>query len=249
MRKFLATEREAYRSLLKRTPPLMLTALVLSVVSMNLLANKELFRSDWIALDCGFLLSWAPFLIMDAVCKAYGGKDATRLSLLAIAVNLALFVIFKLVALTPGMWGAYYSTGSLDVNEALNDTIGGSTWIVLGSALAMAVASITNSIVNVTTARLVKRGGYASFAARSFISTMASQFVDNLVFALTVSVPLFGWSMRMVLFCSLSAAMFELLMEVAFSGIGYRLANRLDNTAQRKNKFINFLNRFKRNSK
>lgn len=227
LRTWITEEIHQYRTLLRRVHPFLLTVLVLSVVSMNLLANKELFRTPWIALDCGFLLSWVPFLLMDAVCKVYGGKAAVRLSLTAIALNLLIFLIFKLVSFTPGMWGEYYSTGSLEVNDALNRTIGGSSWIVLGSMLAMAVSAVVNSVVNVSVGRLFRKDNYGSFAARSFISTVVSQFVDNLVFALVVSVTLFGWTMRQSLVCSLTAAVFELIMEVLFSGFGYKLSKHL----------------------
>lgn len=228
IKSFLTAEYREYCSILKRVPSLLLTLLVLSVVSMNLLANKELFRADWIALDCGFLLSWIPFLIMDALCKVYGGKAAAKISILAIVINLLLFAVFKLVSLTPGMWGAYYDTGSEVVNEALNATVGGSTWIVLGSALAMAVSSVVNSAVNMSVAHLLKNDNYRSFAVRSFISTFVSQFVDNLIFATVVSMTLFGWSLKQSLICSLTAACFELLMEALFSGLGYRIARKMD---------------------
>lgn len=224
---FFKTEFEECRKLLKTVPSVLFAVLVLAVVSMNLLANKELFRTEWVALDCGFILSWIPFLIMDAVCRAHGGKAAARLSIIAIVINLALFAIFKLISLTPGMWGAYYASGSLQVNQALNDTIGGSTWIVFGSALAMAVASIVNSALNMLIARFIKRDGFGQFALRSFPSTVISQFVDNLVFALIVSVPLFGWNLRQALPCSTVAALFELSLEVVFSLFGYRISLRM----------------------
>ena len=221
---FLKEEYGRCRELLNRVPPLLFALLVLSTVSMNLLANKELLRTDWIALDCGFTLSWIPFLIMDAICRAYGGRDAARLSIISILINLTTFGIFKLTSLTPGMWGEYYSTGLAEVNRALNRTIGGSSWIVMGSAIAMAVASAVNSAVNVFVARFTKKDNYAAFAARSFTSTAVSQFSDNLVFSLIVSIPLFGWNIRQALVCSAAAAMFELVMEILFSGAGYRLS-------------------------
>lgn len=222
--KLIKTEYRAYRDILGKVPSLALTAFVLAVVSMNLLANKELFHTDWVALDCGFVLSWIPFLLMDCFCKVYGGRNALRISVLAIAINLLSFGIFKLVSLTPGMWGGYYATGLTEVNDALNETVGGSTWIVLGSAIAMAASSLANSLCNIGVARLMKSGGYGEFAARSFISTAIAQFIDNFVFALIVSVPLFGWSLKQAVFCSITAAGFELLMEVLFSGVGYRLS-------------------------
>lgn len=221
---FLKKEVGECCALLKSIPPLLLTVLVLSVVSMNLLANKELFRTEWLALDCGFTLSWIPFLIMDAVCRAFGGKAALRLSVISILINLVLFAIFKAVSMTPGMWGSYYDSGLYEVNDALNNTIGGSTWIVLGSAFSMAVASLVNSLVNMLVARFTRKDNFKAFAARSFISTAFSQFTDNLLFALIVSVPLFGWNMRQALICSVVAAGFELGTEILFSGLGFRLS-------------------------
>ena len=43
-----------FRSLLRTVPPLLVTLMVLSVVGMNLLANKSINTGvDWLALDCG----------------------------------------------------------------------------------------------------------------------------------------------------------------------------------------------------
>ncbi len=233
--KLIRSEYLAYRTILRKVPSLALTTFVLSVVLMNLLANKELFNYGWVALDCGFVLSWIPFLLMDCFCKVYGGRDALRISVLAIAINLLTFIIFKLVSLTPGMWGGYYETGLIEVNDALNGMVGGSTWIVLGSALAMAVSSAVNSFANMAVSGLIKSGGFREFAARSYISTAVSQFVDDFVFALVVSIPLFGWSMKQAVFCSLTAAGFELLMEILFSGMAYRLAGRWADQTDRNN--------------
>lgn len=224
---FIRKEIREYSALLDKIPTLLFTVLVLCVVAMNLLANKELFRFQWVALDCGFVLSWIPFTIMDAVCRAYGGKAATRLSILAIIINLLLFGIFKLVALTDGMWGAYYDTGMIEVNSALNATIGGSSWIVIGSALAMSASTIVNSSINMLVASFTKKDNYKAFAVRSFTSTAIAQFTDNLVFALLVSIPLFGWNFIQALLCSIVAAIFELGMEVLASGAGFRISLKM----------------------
>lgn len=219
-----------FQSTIGRIPSVVLTILVLTIVSMNLLANKELFRTEWVALDCGFVLSWIPFLIMDYLCKQYGGKTAAAVSIFAIVINLVFFVIFHLICLTSGMWGEYYATGLTEVNDALNATIGGSTWIVLGSALAMVVSSVVNSVTNVGIARLLQATGreasFGSFALRSWISTALSQVVDNFIFALIVSIPLFGWNLKQAFLCSTTAAAFELLCEVVFTPITYRLVKK-----------------------
>ena len=219
-------ELDDYRILLRNIPSLVLSLFVVSVIMMNLLANKELFTMRYLALDCGFCLSWISFLCMDMICKRFGGKAAAKISILALVINLCACLIFKLLSLTPGMWGAYYSTGMTAVNDALNATFGGSWYVVLGSSTAMLVAAITNSLINHGIAKRLTFGGYKAFAVRSFVSTGIAQFVDNLVFAFIVSYHFFGWTAPQVFFCSLTGAVMELLCEVVFSPIGYKVSKQ-----------------------
>ena len=60
--------------LLLRSIPSLITALfVVSIVSMNLLANKSIDTgTTWLALDCGIIFSWLVFLLMDVVTKRFG---------------------------------------------------------------------------------------------------------------------------------------------------------------------------------
>lgn len=220
---FIKRELEDYKLLLRSIPSLVVSLFIVSVIVMNLLANKELFSTPYLALDCGFTVSWVSFLCMDMICKHYGGKPAAKISILALAVNLAVCLLFNLVSRTPGMWGEYYSTESMDVNNALNATFGGSWYVVLGSSTAMLVSGICNSIINMFVARHFTQDNFVSFALRSYISTGIAQFVDNMVFALMVSYVFFGWSMTQVVTCSLTGAIAELLFEVVFSPIGYRV--------------------------
>ena len=228
----LRRELEDYKVLLRNIPSIVVALFFLSVVAMNLLANKELFTTDWLALDCGFTLSWISFLLMDMICKRFGAKAAMKLSIAALAVNLCVCGIFWLLSLTPGHWGEYYSFLDSDpavaqaANRALNRTIGGSWYVVLGSALAMLVSSAVNSLSNHLIAKHLQRNNYGSFALRSFVSTALAQFVDNLIFATVVSHIFFGWTWTQVLVCSLTGALMELLCEVVFSPLGYRMARQ-----------------------
>ncbi len=228
----LRRELEDYKVLLRNIPSIVVALFFLSVVAMNLLANKELFTTDWLALDCGFTLSWISFLLMDMICKRFGAKAAMKLSIAALAVNLCVCGIFWLLSLTPGHWGEYYSFLDSDpavaqaANLALNRTIGGSWYVVLGSALAMLVSSAVNSLSNHLIAKHLQRNNYGSFALRSFVSTALAQFVDNLIFATVVSHVFFGWTWTQVLVCSLTGALMELLCEVVFSPLGYRMARQ-----------------------
>ena len=215
---------EDYKVLLRSIPASTVTVFILSVVLMNLLANKELVSLPWLALDCGFTLSWVSFLCQDMICKRFGAKASVRVSILALAINLAVSLLFWLVSFAPGHWGAYYDTGSLQVDQAINATIGGSWYVVLGSSLAMLCSSFVNSHTNMLIGRIVDHGGFGGFALRSYTSTLVGQIVDNLVFAIVVSHTFFGWTWVQVLTCSLTGAVAELLCEVLLSPIGFRVA-------------------------
>ena len=217
-------EMEDYGILLRNIPSLVISLFIVSVILMNLLANKELFSVRYLALDCGFALSWISFLCMDMICKRFGAKAAAKISILALFINLCVVLVFKLLSMTPGMWGEYYSTGMPEVNDALNATFGGSWYVVLGSSTAMLCAAICNSLINHTVAQHLRIGGYKAFAARSFVSTGIAQFVDNFVFATIVSLHFFGWTWTQVIFCSLTGAVMELLCEVVFSPMGYKVS-------------------------
>lgn len=209
--------------LLRNIPSLTVTLFVVSVVAMNLLANKELISLPWLALDCGVSVSWLSFLCMDMICKRFGAKASIQVSVLAQLINLAVCALFWLMSLTPGMWGAYYDTGSLQVNQALNATFGGTWYVVFGSTLAMLCSSVTNSLLNEGIGKRLSRNNFGSFALRSYVSTFVGQFVDNFVFATVVSHVFFGWTWVQVLTCSLTGAVVELLCEVFLSPVGYRV--------------------------
>ena len=212
-----------YKVLLRSIPASTVTLFIVSVIMMNLLANKELISLPWLALDCGFAVSWVSFLCMDMVCKRFGARASIMVSVMALGINLGVSLVFWLLTLTPGMWGAYYDTGLLEVNDALNATIGGTWYVVLGSSCAMLTSSVVNSLLTQAIGRLEHKNTFGAFALRSYVSTGIAQFVDNLVFAVIVSHTFFGWTWLQVLTCSLTGAVAELLCEVFLSPVGYRV--------------------------
>ena len=149
---------EDYKVLLRSIPASTVTLFIVSVIMMNLLANKELISLPYLALDCGFVVSWVSFLCQDMICKRFGAKASIKISILALAVNLAVSLVFWLLTLTPGMWGAYYDTGLLEVNDALNATIGGTWYVVLGSSCAMRYAVETPRKVSAVKHRQMEEG-------------------------------------------------------------------------------------------
>lgn len=212
-----------YKVLLRNIPSPTVSIFVLSVVCANLMANKELVNFKFVALDCGFVFSWAMFLCMDVICKRWGAAASIKVSILALLANLSVCAIFALLAKTPGMWGEFYATENIQVNDALNATFGGAWYVVLGSALAFLVSSVVNALLNSAIGRSVKKRGFLSFALSSYVSTIIAQLVDNILFATVVSKVFFGWTWTQVFVCSAIGAVCELLCEVLFSGIGYKI--------------------------
>ena len=210
------------KTLFRSIPSVTLALFTLSVVLMNLLANKTIFESAWIAIDGGIVMSWLTFLCMDVVTKAFGPKAAVKMTVFALIVNLFVCLIFYLVSIIPTETD--YS--------GFNLIFGGTWFILLSSSVAFLASGIVNSVLNWAVGRLFRRNpdGKLAYVCRCYISTFVAQFVDNLLFALLtfmVFAPVFwngySWTFLQCVSCALLGALLELLMEVVFSPIGYRV--------------------------
>ncbi|MBQ6455463.1 MAG: VUT family protein [Eggerthellaceae bacterium] len=226
-----------FRYLLRNTPPLIVAMMILSIVGMNLLANKSIDTGlDWLALDCGILFSWMCFLSMDVLTRCFGPRATTLLSIVALVANWVVALIFFIASIIPGMWSASYVEGSeAIINGSLDGMFSGTWFIILGSSVAFIVSAFINNYLNAAIGnRLADDTGFGAFALRSYVSTFVAQVADNLVFAILVSQVFFGWSLLQCFTCALTGALMELLFEVVFSPLGYRmtqgiLAERSDN--------------------
>ena len=58
-----------FQILLRSIPATVVTLFVVSVVCMNLLANKTLLQLDWISLDGGILISLLSYMCMDVITR------------------------------------------------------------------------------------------------------------------------------------------------------------------------------------
>ena len=204
---------------------------VISVISMNLLANKSIsLPVSWLAVDCGLVSSWFSFLIMDIVTRHFGPKAATELSVIAVFFNLVTCLIFFAGSIIPGTWGESYVPGSEEIiNTALDNTFRGTWFVLLGSTTAFLVSALVNNFSNWAIGRILKDSNdrFLTYAVRSYLSTALAQFVDNMVFALIVSHTFFGWSLIQCITCALTGMLVETLCEVLFSGFGFRILCRM----------------------
>ena len=209
--------------LLFRSIPSVVTALfTVSVVVMNILANKTIYQNGWLAIDGGILVSWLSFLCMDVVTKAFGPKASTKLSVFAMLVNLFVCLMFYVVSIIP----------TKEDFSAFNTVVGGTWFILLSSAVAFISSAVINNFLNWGIGRLFRKNpdGKLAYVARSYISTFIGQFFDNFIFAVltfTVFAPIFWdgfhWTLLQCVTCSLLGAALELVMEVIFSPIGYAI--------------------------
>ena len=216
--------------LLKSIPTIVVVLFIMSVFAMNLLANKSIsLNVDWLALDCGIIVSWFAFFTMDITTKHFGPKAATQITVLAIAVNLFFCLLLFLGSLIPGMWGESFVEGREDIiNGALDSTFGGTWYVVLGSTLAFLSSAIVNNFLNFGIGKLFKSSpdSLTAYIARTYVSTAIGQFVDNLTFALIVSHFFFGWTILQCVTCALTGMVVELLCEVVFLYPGFTITRK-----------------------
>ena len=223
---YLKKEKKSYEILLRSVPATVVTLLVVSVISMNLLANKTLLQLDWIALDGGILISWLSFMCMDMVTKHFGPKASTIISIHAASINLLTCFIFAIASLIPSNANDY---------TAFDGIFGGTWFVLLGSTVAFLASALINNFLNwlIGKAFVKNPDGKMAYVMRSNISTFIGQFLDNLIFSLIVFVffaPIFWngfcWTPLQCATCALTGAVAELVMSVAFSPIGYKITKR-----------------------
>jgi len=220
---WILKEKNETEILLRCIPATTVSLFVVSVICMNLLANKTLLQTTFIALDGGILISWLSFMCMDIITKYFGPKASNKIAVLASAINLLTCTIFYIASIIPSNANEY---------TAFNEILGGTWFILLGSTIAFLASSFINNFLNWTIGKAFSKNqdGKLAFAMQSYVSTCIGQFFDNLIFSLIVFVgfaPIFWdgfrWTVLQCTACALTGSVAELIMEVLFSPLGYRI--------------------------
>lgn len=223
---FIRRERKETALLLKSIPATVVSLFVVSVICMNLLANKTLVQTSWIALDGGILISWLSFMCMDMITKHFGPKASNRISVLAVGVNLLTCLIFFVAGSIPS---------TADDYSAFDGIFRGTWFILLGSTVAFLISAMINNSLNWLLGKAFRKNpdGKAAYAVRTYISTFVGQFSDNFIFSVIVFMffaPIywggFRWTLLQCAMCALTGAVAELIMEIVFSPIGYRITKK-----------------------
>lgn len=212
--------------LLRSIPATAVTLFAVSVVCMNLLANKTLVQVDFIALDAGILISWLSFMCMDIITKHFGPRASTIISIHAASINLLTCLIFFVASIIPSNARDY---------SAFDSIFGGTWFVLLGSTVAFLLSAVINNTLNFTIGKAFRKNpdGKLAFAMRSYVSTFVGQFFDNFIFSIIVFVffaPIFwngfSWTPLQCATCAMTGALAELIMEILFSPIGYRITKK-----------------------
>lgn len=220
------------RELIAKINPLVMTFFVLSVVLMNLLASKSIDLSwvpgnngsyPWLALDCGLFVSWLAFFSMDNIVRRFGPKASTKMTLVAVFINLVVCAVLLFAGTVSGEWGASYEfTGQ--INEALDSTIAGTWYVLLGSTIAFITSAVVHGVTSFTISKLFKdKESLKTYAVCSSVATSLGQFVDNFLFAFIVSRVFFGWNILQCIMCSVSGMVVEFLLSFVFVPLGHKI--------------------------
>ena len=220
------------QDLVSKINPLIMTLFVLSVVLMNLLANKSIDLTwvpgndgsyPWLALDCGLFVSWLAFFSMDNIVRRFGPKASTKMTLVAVFINLVVCGVFLFAGTVSGEWGASYEYEG-QINQALDSTISGTWYILLGSTIAFITSAIVHGVTSYTVGKLFKdKESLKAYAICSSAATSLGQFVDNFLFAFIVSRVFFGWNILQCIMCSVSGMIVEFLLSFVFVPLGHKL--------------------------
>ena len=219
-------EYERTSILFRCIPSAVVSLFVVSVICMNLLANKTLLQTEWIALDGGVLVSWLSFMCMDIITKYFGPKASNKVAVLACLVNLLTCFIFYVASIIPSNASDY---------AVLDGILGGTWFILLGSTVAFLSSAVINNFLNwlIGRAFLKNPDGKLAFATQTYVSTFIGQFIDNFIFSVIVFIvfaPIywdgFCWTWLQCTTCALTGAVCELIMEILFSPIGFRVVKR-----------------------
>ena len=220
----------------KKVPSWLVALSAVTTVLMNLLANKTLYSDGlYLSIDCGLMVSWVMFLVMDIATQRYGGKASFAITIFDVGVALAMSGIMAGVAAIPeSAVSGWFQTEEAAVS--LNGLVGNSYLVILTSLFAFICSSGVDILSNVTIGKLFNKTktfegetnkrtfkGFIVYFFRAYGSTFLSQLTDNLVFQMIAYPLLFTipCSPLSIFLGALLAALIELVAEFAFAPIGY----------------------------
>lgn len=220
----------------KKVPNWLIGLSAVTTILMNILANKTLFSdSSLFSVDCGIIVSWVMFLVMDIATQRYGGKASFSITIFDVLVSLGMSGLMSIVSIIPETSvSGWFQTQ--EASTALNNLIGNNYLVIMTSLFAFVCASVVDIVSNLTFGRWLNNTkffkgennkrttkGFFVYVIRAYASTFLSQFVDNLVFMIIAYPLLFNMpcSIGSILLGAFLVSIAELVVELIFAPIGY----------------------------
>ena len=220
----------------KKVPAWLIALSAVTTVLMNLLANKTLYSDGmYLSIDCGLMVSWVMFLVMDIATQRYGGKASFAITIFDVFVALAMSGIMVGVAAIPESPVSGWFMGD-DAAVSMNGLIGNNYLVILTSLFAFICSSGVDILSNITIGRLFNKTktfegqankrtfkGFIVYFFRAYGSTFLSQLTDNIVFQMIAYPLLFTipCTPLSIFLGATLAALVELVAEFAFAPVGY----------------------------
>lgn len=142
-----------------------------TMIASNILATK-IWGCTWVTLDGGFLLFPLTYVIGDVLVELFHRKIANKIAIVCAAINVVVYIAFKLSDLLPDAPGVS--------NIALSAALGLSSPIIIGSTAAFIVSQMINNKV------YDEMRDYTDpdkqIWVRAWFSSLVSRFFDTVIF-------------------------------------------------------------------
>ena len=231
----------------KKVPSWLIALSAVTTVLMNLLANKTLYSDGvYLSIDCGLMVSWVMFLVMDIATQRYGGKASFAITIFDVGVALAMSGIMAGVAAIPeSAVSGWFQTEEAAL--AMNGLVGNSYLVILTSLFAFICSSGVDILSNITIGRLFNKTktfegennkrtfkGFIIYFFRAYGSTFLSQLTDNIVFQMIAYPLLFTipCTPLSIFLGATLAALVELVAEFLFAPVGYFATTKKKETVE-----------------
>lgn len=188
-----------------------------SIIIQNILATKNIDISIF-TVTTGILVSPLVFIIQDIQTEIYGYKNAKKMIILGYAMNFIAVLLYSLSIFIP-------SSSTYQNQVAFKTILGTTPRIAIASFIAYILGSLINS--KIMDKLKIKYEKYLFF--RAILSTVAGQFIDNMLFAVIAFIGVLP--INAIISMIIGGTIFEIIYEIIFYPVTKFLIKKL-NTAK-----------------
>ena len=185
-----------------------------SIIIQNILATKNIDISIF-TVTTGILVSPLVFIIQDIQTEIYGYKNAKKMIILGYAMNFIAVLLYSLSIFIP-------SSNTYQNQVAFKTILGTTPRIAIASFIAYILGSLINS--KIMDKLKIKYEKYLFF--RAILSTVAGQFIDNMLFAVIAFIGILP--INAIISMIIGGTIFEIIYEIIFYPVTKHLIKKLN---------------------